>query len=557
MKYTQKTALHVGIYGIKPYSISTISLLALLLGIPHSALHTQTLDTQTYTNYQQTVPKHFLQKCPPHQEYNPQSFEHEYICDAQELAQQFSTSLGSDKEYFLIGASTSEHQCSQKCTPTICDWSRFAHKKKLKQPTDHHYSGNFWDNYKTYIDQLKNKVGINTLRISIEWPLVQPENHTQFDTQTLDHYADVVAYLIKKDITPIICFHHYTSPCWFADRGGFEKRKNCAYFAHYCAQTYQYITEHLASQPSIYQQWIELTENKRGILWATFNSPEGVAFKGYRQQEGPPATNDKNGLYWVSHVLKNIFESHVQAYQYIKSIAQKVEYTPDPQIGFLKNITQFDPAPNLPPFIKQITQLGCAIANDLNNECIYSFFTNGTFCTKTPFTTASSYNELAPQSLDWIGLNYYSHQQMRLFSRVIAQENDENATDNINYRIYPHGLFRALAEINDRIASPLAIPIYVTENGIATQDHTKRNTFYKNYLHELLRAIQHGIPVHGYLTWTAFDNYEWPKTKTESHKNQSDNRYYGLTTVSLDGKELTLKPGAEYFKTFATSLVSA
>lgn len=497
-----------------------------------------------------------LEHCATYQEHTSRSFEHEYIYNPNELAQQFKVSLGRDSDNFLVGASTSEHQCSKKCTPDLCDWSRFTEQNSLKKPTDTEYLCDFWDNYKTYIDQLKSKTGINALRISIEWALVQPNGPHSFDAHALDHYAHVVAYLIKKNITPIVCFHHYTNPCWFADCGGFEKKTNCQLFARYCTKTYRAITDYLASKPPIYDAWINLEDQKRGILWATFNSPEGVAFKGYRQKEAPPSLPDKNSLYWASHVLKNIMESHVQAYQQIKHTASKKNYIPTPKIGFLKNITQFDPVADLTFPLSSVTQLCCAVANDLNNECIYSFFTTGKFTTKTPFTTSSRYNALAPQSLDWIGLNYYSHQQMRCASRIIASPSDPNHTDNSNYRIYPHGLFRALSEINDRLAVPLHIPIYVTENGIATQDDAKRNRFYKDYLHELLRAIQHDIPVYGYLTWTAFDNYEWPKTG-HSTRQQSDNRRYGLTNVSSDGKTLTLKPGAEYFKTFATSFVSA
>ena len=88
-------------------------------------------------------------------------------------------------------------------------------KKQLKQPTDEEYPANLWNNYETYIEQLREKTGINALRISIEWPLVQPEGPNSFDLATLDHYASVVACLINNNITPIVCFHHYTNPCWF------------------------------------------------------------------------------------------------------------------------------------------------------------------------------------------------------------------------------------------------------------------------------------------------------------------------------------------------------
>jgi len=511
-------------------------LFSLLTGIPASA-------PAPKTTLQAELKQ--LQHCPTYNKYSRKSFAHEYVYDAPELAQEFKRALGSRHSSFLFGASTSEHQCSKQCTPEICDWARFAEKKNLKKPTDAEYPCDLWNNYETYIDQLKEKVGINALRISIEWALIQPHNSESFDKNSLDHYAHVIAYLIKRGITPVICFHHYTSPCWFADQGGFEHGRNSKLFANYCAQTYQHIIHHLTSDTEIYNCWLALEDQQRGILWATFNSPEGVAFKGYYTKEAPAATERKqaNGFFsrlsTAQQVLAHMCKGHVRAYRAIKKVNSiNGAWIPNPRIGFLKNILQLDPAPGLNIAKRAATQLCCNHGSKINNTALYSFFT-----------------KQKNKSLDWIGLNYYSNQVMTLTKGEILPEDHPNRTNNSRYNIYPHGLFRAIAELTDKLATPLNIPIYVTENGVATQDHAKRNRFYKEYLHELLRAIQHQFPVYGYLTWTAFDNYEWPKTK-ESDAAQSDNRQYGLTTVSADGKILTLKEGAQYFRNLITSFAA-
>jgi len=495
------------------------------------------------------------------------SHDHEYIYDASELGEQFKKELAGKP--FLVGVSTSEHQCSKKCTPEICDWSRYAQQNNLKQPTDPEYTLNLWENHKPYADQEKDKLHINAKRISIEWALVQPKGPDSFDKEALQHYADMVTYMIEKDITPMICFHHYTSPCWFADKNGFETINNCPYFATYASTTYDYIIKHIIAHPSTYQKWLDLEANNRGLLLATFNSPEGVAFKGYRQGEGPPSDPAKQGLYWVTLVLENMMEAHVQAYAAINNAHQNITKNikssnpntqniiiPKPKIGFLKNMMQFDPAPNLNMVSKAITAFTCAIATKLNDTSIFDFFRTGTFDSVIPFVTAPSlYNAKAPKSLDWIGCNNYSNTFMRLFSRVTPDPSDPNATDNTTYIINPDSLYRALSTLHEKLAKPLNIPIYVTENGIATNDSDKKNRFYKGYLHELLKAIKNGIPVLGYLTWTSGDNYEWPKTK-DSNPLQGDNRKYGLMAPSKDGKTLILKKGAQYFIDYARALTA-
>lgn len=497
---------------------------------------------------------------------------------AQDLAQNLKSALGPNKDRFLFGASTSEHQCSKQCTPVICDWARFARRNNLVEPHDPKYPCDFWNNYETYIKQLKEKLQINSMRFSIEWPLVQPNGPNLYDQKTLDHYASVFIYMIEHDITPIVCFHHYTSPCWFADLNGFEHRSNSQYFANYCAHTYERIMTAVINKISNDQNfatcWNIMHTQTKDPLWATFNSAEGVAFKGYWTMEAPPAIAEKRALSLVNKVLKNMLEGHVRAYQQINEkytqLASTITQTKSipniakPKIGFLKNIVQLDGAKTkaIHRICSTLTHAARTVGNNLQNECIYNFFTTGTFDAtnmSTIFNTTGVIkpytNKNAPYALDWIGLNYYSNQIMHLGKKI--EETEPNLqTDNANYRIYPYGLYRAIHEINERIAQPVGmlknndqspIPIYVTENGIATTDHEKRNRFYREYLTMLTHAVQEGLPVYGYLTWTAFDNYEWPKT-AHSHNNQSDNRIYGLTSVSPDGITLTVKDGATYYQ---------
>ena len=53
------------------------------------------------------------------------------------------------------------------------------------------------------------------------------------------------------------------------------------------------------------------------------------------------------------------------------------------------------------------------------------------------------------------------------------------------------------------------MPIYVTENDIATTDDQRRIDYTTGALEGLQRTIDDGIDVRGYLHWSALDNYEW------------------------------------------------
>jgi beta-glucosidase len=55
------------------------------------------------------------------------------------------------------------------------------------------------------------------------------------------------------------------------------------------------------------------------------------------------------------------------------------------------------------------------------------------------------------------------------------------------------------------------IPLYVTENGIATGDDAERVRYVTEALTGLRRCLDDGLDVRGYCAWSAFDNFEWAR----------------------------------------------
>ncbi len=62
-----------------------------------------------------------------------------------------------------------------------------------------------------------------------------------------------------------------------------------------------------------------------------------------------------------------------------------------------------------------------------------------------------------------------------------------------------------------RAAEVTGIPVYVTENGIATADDAERMRYVAEALAGVRRCLDDGIDVRGYLYWSAFDNFEWAR----------------------------------------------
>jgi beta-glucosidase len=404
---------------------------------------------------------------------------------------------------FLWGAGSAAQQVEGGCTNN--SWYQAEQEGKCEEKTG--IACDHWNRYKEDIRLLKN-AGLNTYRFSVEWSKIEPREGI-FDETVLQHYQDVIDELKAQGITPCITLHHYTDPIWFADKGGFEKVENIAYFVHF-AQT---VIDRL--QPHGVQ------------LWCTFNSADGYAARGYQQGSQPPF---KKNMALMAEVYKNVLEAHVRTYRLIKP-----RYKNRIKLGILKNIMQFDPYHFYNPF----DHLVCKIATDLIDTCFYTFFTSGRFNIWIPFKVNCHYrNPYAIGALDFIGLNYYSHLYIKNFKPIFGKE---EVTQNPNYTVYPQGLYRALATLNKKIAKPLTIPIYVTENGIATDDDEQRDRFLKRSLFALSEAIKDRVPVKGYMYWSLLDNYEWGNYK----------RHYGIYAVNRDTQERTLKSGTAYLTTCA------
>ena len=427
--------------------------------------------------------------------------------------QTIDTTKTSFPKDFLWGAGTSAQQVEGNCTNNT--WYQAEQDGKFPEVAG--IACDHWNRYKEDIQLLK-KAGLNTYRFSVEWSKIEP-SEGEFDETALQHYQDVVEELVRNNIKPCITLHHYTDPIWFADKGGFEKPENSTLFVRFGQTVINRLQPH-------------------GVhLWFTFNSPDGYAARGYQQGSQPPF---KKNMALMAEVYKNVLETHVQLYRTIKSM-----HGDTIRIGILKNILQLDPY----NYCNPLDHLGCKIATDLTDTGFFGFFTTGRFTIWIPcLVNCDHTNSEAIGATDFIGLNYYSHLYMKNFKPVHGV--NEETTQNPNYVVYPEGLYRALTTINEKLVQPLKkltpsrdIPVYVTENGIATDDDAQRDRFLKSYLASISRAMHDGVPVKGYIHWSLLDNYEWG----------SYSKHYGIYAVNRETQERTFKPGAAYLVVCALS----
>jgi beta-glucosidase len=449
---------------------------------------------------------------------------------------------------FLFGASSSSYQYEGGLDSDNAN--AIFYQKKGLEPAGKAIS--FLNSYEKDIKQMKDELGINCFRISIAWDRVQlaPElwnkpSETLWNQIAINHYKKIIKTLKNNNIEPIVVLHHYTIPQWFAEIGGFEKKENITYFVEFAKKMYEALHEDVT-------------------YWSTFNAIEGYAFKGYWTSDGPPGIHN---MQITQTVMSNMLNAHVQIYQAIKSPeglyrTNVNKNIPEPQIGIQKNIVLLDPHEESNICIRTATRPICILGTAMQNKGFFDFFTTGTFKMRIPSWINVSYTDLrAPQSIDWIGINEYSNMEMRGLTPQITTD-ETRKTENLNYRDYPEGIYRAVQIISDKIAKPLNIPIIITENGIATKNdedgNKKRELFFRRTLYTIRKLIEEGYPIIGYTPWASHDNYEWPSQKQPDPYD----RPYGMFHVNFDKNsptylQRTLKKGAEYYRDFVKAYFGA
>ena len=87
-------------------------------------------------------------------------------------------------------------------------------------------------------------------------------------------------------------------------------------------------------------------------------------------------------------------------------------------------------------------------------------------------------------------------------------------------------------------ASDARLPVYVTENGIGTDDDKQRIRYLATHLPRCSKAMDEGVDLRGYLYWCSIDNFEWAF---------GYQRTSGSSPVDRETFDRTPKPSADYY----------
>jgi beta-glucosidase len=372
---------------------------------------------------------------------------------------------------FRWGAATAAHQIEGDCRNNHW-WAWEQEGGRIADGSTSGIACDHWNRVRSDAD-LARTLGHNAHRLSLEWSRIEP-SEGEVDRGALEHYRDELATLRELGIAPSVTLHHFTNPLWMQRAGGWENPRSPEWAARYAERA---------------------VEALRGLadVWWTINEPMVVAVLGYVVGMHPPCVRDPNRALAVA---RNLVLAHTRMYGAVRTV------DPTAPVGIVKHMPYFEP---LDPDSE--ADRGAAGAED--------WFMNGCFLeslARARILPPFGQEEPLPGGVapwDVIGLNYYTRVRASatltpggLAARPRAGETPE-LTD-MGWEVYPDGLRMSLVRL-----AAYRRPLYVTENGIATQDDRQRARYLVRHLQALHAAIAEGADVRGYFHWTLYDNFEW------------------------------------------------
>ncbi len=314
----------------------------------------------------------------------------------------------------------------------------------------------------------------NAHRLSVEWSRIEPREG-YFDDQALGRYRAMLRALRERGMEPLVTLHHFSSPLWLAELGGWEYPRVIPLFERFVARVVEALGEFCD-------------------FWCTINEPNIYALLGYVQGVFPPGKHDLGAAMRVS---RHMLRAHAAAYRRIHALQ------PHARVGLAHNYRIFDPANPR----SALDRLVARLQDRIFNEAFLVPLERGRWLLPMGFGPAPGLRG----TLDWVGINYYTRDVVA-FDRSCPSElygrrfhgPDAELLDGGYGEMYPQGIVRAV-----RRAARAGLPIYITENGIPDADDDQRPRALVTHLHQLWGIIQGCYPVMGYFHWTLVDNFEW------------------------------------------------
>ena len=429
---------------------------------------------------------------------------------------------------FLWGSATASYQVEGAVSeggrgPTI--WDTFSHipgKTHLGDTGD--VADDFYHRYKSDIAIMKD-LGLKTCRFSVAWSRIFPTGTGAPNQAGVDFYRRLTEALLEAGVEPYATLFHWDLPQPLQDRGGWENRATAEAFGHYAGYIAGKLKDHVKH-------------------YMTTNEIRTFTEIGY--QEGRFAPGLKVGPKRQAQLTHYAVLAHGLGVQAIRA-AQ-----PDAQVGLAEIPLSTVPVMETPEHVaaahaamweENAQYLGVILGGKYTERYLRKLGADAPQFTPEDLAIISS-------PVDFVGVNVYFPTYVRAADNeagyaVVPPPSSFPHMFSPWLYVGPEALYWGPKLVHD-IWKPKAL--YITENGCSSDDvltpdgqiyDTDRVMYFRNYLSNLHRAVNEGVPVKGYFLWSLLDNYEW----ADGYEKR-----FGIVYVDFKTQQRTPKLSAKYYK---------
>jgi 6-phospho-beta-glucosidase len=363
---------------------------------------------------------------------------------------------------------------------------------------------------------LMAEMGLKTYRFSIAWTRIYPEGRGEVNEAGLAFYERLIDLLLDNHIEPIITVYHWDLPQALMDEyGGWESRKIIDDFNDYCVTLFQRFGEKVK-------------------YWVTLNEQNVFIGLGYKVGLHPPGVKDEKRMHQANHIASLANAKAVQSFR---------KYVPNGKVG-----PSFALSPVYPRTSHPEDVLAAENAEEMMNHWYMDVYVHGKYPEviwshlerkgTAPELQEGDLELLKQGAPDFMGINYYQSTTVErnpldgvaegkmnttgkkgtssdsgvpgLFKTC---RNPDLTTTNWDWEIDPVGLRIGMRRIHNRYQ----LPILISENGLGEFDKLENGRIHDDYridyiashLQQIQEALQDGVDVIGYCTWSFTDLLSW------------------------------------------------
>lgn len=372
---------------------------------------------------------------------------------------------------------------------------------------------------------LMAELGIDTYRLSIAWPRIQPPGSGEPNKAGLDFYDRLTDGLLARGITPLPTLFHWDLPQPLEDAGGWLARDTAYRFAEYAGLVAARLADRIP-------------------MWITLNEPFVVTAFAYALGIHAPGKTLMLGALPTAH---HQLLGHGLAAQALRAAGAR-------QVAIANNCAPAWPASDSP------ADLAAAAAYDtLHNRVFNDPLLLGSYPDLSAFGVGPEGLDCVQDGdlaviaapLDALGINYYAPTRVSALPDSPLPFQLEPIpgypVTAFGWPVIPAGLTELLTLLRDRYGDRLP-PVYITENGCSVADEPDadgaiddqpRIRFLDEHIRAVASAITAGVDVRGYLTWSLMDNFEWA---------EGYNQRFGLVYLDFATQRRTPKASFAWYR---------